>query len=222
MTDSASIFIKAQTAPSAPPLVPEIRLYLASEITPLWQATEATLRAANLPPPYWAFAWPGGQALARYVLDHPERVRGRRVLDLAAGCGVAAIAAAKASAAAVTATDIDAMAASAMALNAALNDVTIAVTTRDLTQSPPEAWDVVLAGDVCYERPMARTMLAWLRQCVETGASVLMADPGRAYLPNSGLDEIARYEVPTSLDLEDRPVRVTRVLQPTLAALAVR
>lgn len=222
MTDPAIAFIKAQTAPSAPPLVPEISLYLATEITPLWQATEATLETADLPPPYWAFAWPGGQALARYVLDHPARVRGRRVLDLAAGCGIAAIAAAKAGAAAVTATDIDAMAASAMALNAALNDVTIAITTRDLTQTPPEAWDVVLAGDVCYERPMAKAMLAWLGQCVEAGASVLMADPGRAYLPNSGLDEIARYEVPTSLDLEDRPMRVTRVLQPTLAGLAVR
>jgi predicted nicotinamide N-methyase len=205
-------FIAAETRPVAPPLVPEIRLYLASEITSLWQATEASLRAANLPPPYWAFAWPGGQALARFVLDHPDRVRGRRVLDLAAGSGLAAIAAAKAGAL-VTAADIDPMAASAMALNAALNGAAIAITSRDLTQAAPALWDVVLAGDVCYERPMATQVLSWLERCAEARASVLLGDPGRAYLPGSGLEEIARYEVPTSLDLEDRPMRVTRVLR---------
>ncbi|HEX6979140.1 MAG TPA: 50S ribosomal protein L11 methyltransferase [Alphaproteobacteria bacterium] len=212
----AEAFVRAQTAIAAPPLVPELRLHLATEVTPLWQATEAVLARTNLPPPYWAFAWPGGQALARYVLDHPDVVRGRAVLDFAAGSGIGAIAAAKAGAARVTATDIDAHAAAAMRLNAAANGVTFAISTDDLTRADDAddgVWDVVLAGDVCYERPMAEAVLAWLRRQVGRGAVVLMADPGRAYLPSSGLVEIARYDVPTSPDLEDRPMRTTRVLR---------
>ena len=147
MSDPAA-FIRAQTALGAPSIVPEIRLHLANEVTPLWRATEATLSERNVPPPYWAFAWPGGQALARHVIDHPAIVRGRRVLDFAAGSGVVAIAAARAGAAGVTAADTDPFAATAIALNAAANGVAIAVETGDLIDRP-SAWDVVLAGDVC-------------------------------------------------------------------------
>jgi predicted nicotinamide N-methyase len=196
-------FIHAQTALTAPPLVPEIRLHLASEVTPLWRATEATLASRNVPPPYWAFAWPGGQALARYVLDNPERVAGRRVLDFAAGSGLAGIAAARGGAEAVTAADVDAHAAAAIALNAAANGVTIDILHDDPIDRP-SAWDVVLAGDICYEQPMAERATNWLRRLAAAGTEVLLGDPGRSYRPADGLVELARYRVPTSLDLETR------------------
>lgn len=207
-------FIAAQTRPTPASLVPELRLHLATEVTPLWQATEATLAQHNLPPPYWAFAWPGGQALTRHILDHPELVRGRRVLDFAAGCGIAAIAAARCGAAA-TAAEIDAVAAAAMAMNAALNHVTVRVVAADVTArdvaEAAQDWDLVLAGDVFYERPMAERVWPWLRGLARHGVTVLVADPGRNYLPASGLDELARYIVPTSRDLEDGEARETRV-----------
>ncbi len=206
-------FVRAQTAVTAPPLVPEIRLHLATKITPLWEATEASLAAANVPPPYWAFAWPGGQALSRYVLDQPDSVRNRRVLDFAAGCGIGAIAAAKSGATSVVASDIDAIAVAVIGINAALNAVSVGTTTADLTRDPAARWDTIIAGDVCYERPMAEAVMPWLRAQIAGGATVLMADPGRAYLPQDGFDEIARYDVPTSLELEDRTVRTTRVLR---------
>ena len=202
MGDPAA-FIRAQTALTAPPLVPEIRLHLASEVTPLWRATEATLAARNVPPPYWAFAWPGGQALARYVLDSPGTVRGRRVLDFAAGSGIAAISAARGGAATVTAADIDDHAAAATALNAAANGVTIDILHDDPIDRP-SSWDVVLAGDVCYEQPMAGRATNWLRRLAAAGTEVLLGDPGRSYRPADGLVELARYRVPTSLDLETR------------------
>jgi predicted nicotinamide N-methyase len=206
-------FIAAQTRPGPPSLVPEIRLHLATEVTPLWQATEATLAQNGLPPPYWAFAWPGGQALARHLLDHAEIARGRRVLDFAAGGGIAAIAAAR-SGAAATAAEIDTVACVAIEMNAVLNDVAVDVLTADLTARDPAGageWDVVLAGDVFYERPMAERVAPWLRGIARRGATVLVADPGRAYLPTSGLIELARYAVPTSRDLEDREMRETRL-----------
>ena len=212
-TRDVAAFVRAQTTIATPPLVPEVRLHLATQITPLWEATEATLAAANVPPPYWAFAWPGGQALARRVLDHPELVRGHRVLDFAAGCGLGAIAAAKSGAAHVIASDIDAIAIQVMALNAALNGVGFETTSADLSRESETPWDVIIAGDVCYERPMAEAILPWLRGLARKGITVLMADPGRAYLPATGLEEIARYDVPTSLELEDRTLRTTRVLR---------
>jgi len=210
-------FITAETAIAAPALVPEIKLHLATEITPIWQATEASLQASNVPPPYWAFAWPGGQALARFVLDHPEWVRGRRVLDFAAGCGLGAIAAMRAGAERVTAAEIDDFAADAMALNvelngATLNSASIQILRHDIV-GRSEGWDVVLAGDVCYERPMAERVVPWLRALAGAGVAVLMGDPGRAYLPAQGLVEVARYDVPTSKELEDRELRTTRVLR---------
>ncbi len=205
-------FIRAQTQAATAALVPEIRLHLATEVTPLWQATEATLEKTGLPPPYWAFAWPGGQALARYVLDHPELVRGKRVLDFAAGCGVAGLAATRCGATA-TAAEIDAVAAVAIHLNAALNQLAITVAVDDLTSATDKGWDVVLAGDVFYERPMAEAVEPWLRALAQAGAIVLVGDPGRNYLPKSGLQEVARYTVPTSRDLEDRETRETRLFR---------
>jgi predicted nicotinamide N-methyase len=203
-------FILAQTAIAAPPLVPEIKLHLATEITPIWEATEATLAAMNLPPPYWAFAWAGGQALTRFLIDHPDWVKGKRVLDFAAGSGLSAIGAAKAGAAQTQAAEIDDFAIAAIALNARINNVAIDLVREDLVGVEPR-WDVVLAGDVCYERPMAEKVIAWFRALASRGVAILMGDPGRAYLPQSGLLELARYQVPTSLELEDRTQRETIV-----------
>ena len=203
-------FVKAQTVIAAPPLTPEIKLHLATEITPIWEATEATLAQMNLPPPYWAFAWAGGQALTRFLLDHPDWVKGKRVLDFAAGSGLSAIGAAKAGAAQVQAAEIDDYAIAAVALNARINGVAIDLVREDLVGVEPR-WDVVLAGDVCYERPMAERVIAWFRALAGRGVAILMGDPGRAYLPQSGLVELARYQVPTSLELEDRTMRETIV-----------
>jgi predicted nicotinamide N-methyase len=211
MSSDAACFIRAQTAIATPPLVPEIRLHLASEVTPLWQATETELQRNQLPPPYWAFAWAGGQALARHVLDHPALVAGRAVLDFGAGSGLVAIAAAKSGARYVTATEIDDFAVAAIALNAALNAVEISVETGDAIGRADAPWETVLVGDMCYEQPLAGRLAAWLRQRARSGATVLLGDPGRAYLPKSGLTEIACYRVPTPLDLEDRTERETRV-----------
>jgi predicted nicotinamide N-methyase len=203
-------FILAQTVIAAPPLVPEIKLHLATEITPIWEATEATLTGMNLPPPYWAFAWAGGQALTRFLIDHPDWVQGKRVLDFAAGSGLSAIGAAKAGAALTQAAEIDDFAIAAIALNARVNNVAIDLVREDLIGVEPR-WDVVLAGDVCYERPMAEKVIAWFRALAGRGVAILMGDPGRAYLPQSGLLELARYQIPTSLELEDRTQRETIV-----------
>ncbi len=211
---SAAAFVARETAVASPPLVPEVRLHLATEVTPLWHATEATLARAGVPPPYWAFAWAGGQALARYLLDHPAAVSGKRVLDLAAGGGVVAIAAVRAGAAHVSAADIDPFAAAALQLNAALNGVAVDVITEDLTASAARgAWDVIVAGDIFYERAMVDRMLPWLRRQAAGTAAVLVGDPGRAYCPSEGVEELARCLVPTSLDLEGREVREARVLR---------
>ena len=199
-------FVRANTVIAAPPLVPEIQLYLANEITPLWHATEASLAKDQLPPPYWAFAWAGGQALARHILDHPALVRGRTVLDFGAGSGLVAIAAAMAGAR-VTAAEIDPFATAAIALNAVLNGVEIALERTDVIGREPIPWQAVLAGDMCYERPLAERLTPWLRALAARGVTVLLGDPGRAYLPASGLQALARYDVPTSLELEDRLTR---------------
>jgi predicted nicotinamide N-methyase len=199
-------FVLGNTAITAPPLVPEIRLYLATEITPIWQATEETLARGAVPPPFWAFAWPGGQGLARYLLDHPEIVAGREVLDIGSGSGIVAIAAAKAGAARVVAAEIDPFAVAAIALNAAMNGVTLTVESRDLLNRAAAGWDVALAGDICYEEPMSSRALALLRRIAARGRLALLGDPGRAYLPKSGLTELARYTVPTSRELEAKEI----------------
>ena len=200
-------FIHSNTAIAAPPLVPEIRLHLAIEVTPIWQATEESLARFGTPPPFWAFAWAGGQALARYILDHPDTVAGKDVLDVASGSGMVAIAAAMAGARRVTASDIDPFAAAAIALNTALNGDSVAVDTRDLLDRGPAGWGVVTAGDVCYEEPMSSRMIALLRRIAARGRLALLGDPGRAYLPREGLVERARYTVPVSRELEDREAR---------------
>ena len=202
-------FVRDHTAIASAPLVPEIRLHLATEVTPLWQATEATLQRSQLPPPYWAFAWAGGQALARHLLDHPALVADLNVLDFGAGSGIVAIAAAKAGAH-VTAAEPDRFALAALALNAALNGVAIATESVDVLAGNG-SWDAVLAGDMCYERPLAERLVAWLTVRARDGALILLGDPGRAYLPASGLQALARYWVPTPLDLEDREARETTV-----------
>lgn len=201
-------FIAANTEIVAPPLVPEIRLRLATEITPIWQATETELQEIGIPPPFWAFCWPGGQALARYVLDNPDIVRGKRVLEFAAGGAVSGIAAAVAGAAEVVANDIDAMAVAAAQTNAALNKVTLTPSTENyLMREAPSGCDVILAGDIFYEQSPAVEIDAFLRREAAGGALVLIGDPGRKYLPIDNLQETARYEVPTSLELEDREMR---------------
>ena len=206
-----AIFVRINTAVKAPPLVPEIRLHLATEITPIWQATEESLARRAVPPPYWAFAWAGGQALARYLLDHPETVAGGSVLDFGSGSGLVAIAAAKAGSRRVLAADIDPFAAAAIAANAALNDVRVGIATADMVGLAHEGWDIVAAGDVCYEREMAERVVPWLRALAGSGALVLLGDPGRAYLPAAGLVAHAHYLVPTSRELEDRDARDTIV-----------
>jgi predicted nicotinamide N-methyase len=204
-------FIRANTAVGAAPLVPEIALHLASEVVPLWQATEADLARTGLPPPFWAFAWAGGQALARYLLDHPEAVAGKRVLDFAAGSGLAGIAAARAGAARVEAAEVDRFAAAAIRLNAGLNGVAIEMLEADLVGAANPGWDLVLAGDVCYERPMAEAVEAWLKGLAAQGTAVLLGDPGRSYLPTAGLERVVAYAVKTSRELEDTDVRNTVV-----------
>jgi predicted nicotinamide N-methyase len=208
--EAAASFVATQTTIDRAPLVPELMLHLASEITPIWQASEASLARQGVEPPYWAFAWPGGQALARFVLDDPAQVAGRRVLDLAAGGGIAAIAAARAGAADVTAAEIDPLARAAIGANAALNDVPVSVLIGDPLLRPAEA-EVILAGDVCYEARMTARVVPWLRAAASRGIVVLLADPGRAYLPREGLVPLARYDVPVTRELEDRLMRETTV-----------
>ena len=203
-------FVFANTVLTTPSLVPEIRLHLATEILPLWNKTEVEIEEKGLPPPYWAFAWAGGQALARYVLDNPDDVRGRRVLDFGSGSGIVAIAAAKAGASSVLAVDIDAFAAAAISLNARANDVEIDVRQKDVLQHGC-LWETILVGDMCYERPLAERLLAWLSGASQDGALVLLGDPGRNYFPKSGVEKLANYQVATSRELEDRDVRATAV-----------
>lgn len=200
-------FIRANTDLITPPLVPEIDLHLASEAQPIWLATEADLDEYGLPPPYWAFAWAGGQALARYILDHPHEVQGKRVFDFASGSGLVAIAAAMAGATSVIANDIDPFALTAIALNADANGVSLAVESRDIIGQPLANDDVLLAGDVCYEQPMADRTIAWLRDRASAGQSVLLGDPGRPYLPKTGMDWVIRYGILESGPLEDTDAR---------------
>ena len=209
MTDAAA-FIRDNTRLGHAALVPEFRLHLASEITPIWQATEDWLAARNIAPPYWAFAWPGAQVLARVLLDAPAHAAGRRVLDFAAGCGLAGMAAARVGAASVEAAEIDPLAIAAIALNAAANGVAVRTLAGDVVGQACR-WDLILCGDVCYEAPMAHRVVAWLRHCAAAGAMVWMADPGRAYLPTEGLREVAVFDVPTTLELEDCAMRRTRL-----------
>lgn len=205
--DDRAAFIRAHTRLLAPPHAPEIALHLADEATALWEKTEEELGEIGLPPPFWAFAWAGGQALARWVLDNPEAVRGKRVVDFATGSGLVAIAAMKAGAASALAADIDPFCAAAVALNARANGVDVAFTADNLLDGPPPAADVFCAGDVCYEKPMADRVMAWLRQARVNGADVLLGDPRRSYFREDGLNFLAEYGVPTTRELEDFEIK---------------
>lgn len=204
-------FILENTRLQTQPHTPELVLHLADEITPIWRMTEEALQEIGLPPPFWAFAWAGGQALARYILDNPQIVAGRRVIDFASGSGLVGIAAMKAGAASVLAADIDVFCGAALALNAAANGVEIAFTDTDLLDAPPPAADVILAGDICYEKPLAQKVMAWLGAGRTAGATVLIGDPGRSYFPREGLVKLAEYQVPTTRELEDQEVKKTAV-----------
>ncbi len=206
-------FIRQHTTPIAPAMVPELNLWLAADYLPIWQATEDWLEQQNVDPPYWAFCWPGGQAMARYLLDNPQVVAGKRVIDFAAGCGVATLAARRAGAATAIGNEIDPVAIAAMRLNAEANGLAIETSAEDWLAGPPGGpdTDIVIAGDVCYEREMTARAMAWLRSHAAKGRLVLLGDPGRNYFAAEGLEERARYTIPTSLQLENRGFRETTV-----------
>jgi predicted nicotinamide N-methyase len=204
-------FIRTQTRILSPSILPEIRLHLAAEFTPLWQMTEDRLRQSNLPPPFWAIAWPGGQGSARYILDNPDIVKGKRVVDFAAGSGLIAIAAMTAGAKSALAVDIDPLAIAAIGLNAEINHVDVKTSEGlDLT-TPYTKAEVIIAGDICYQQAMSATLIRWLRLCAEGGVFVLLSDPGRAYVPQEGLIKLASYAMPTSRDIEDQDTRTATV-----------
>lgn len=212
ITDPAA-FIRAETRLRPVPLVPEISLHVADEAVPIWHRTEEELGELGLPPPFWAFAWAGGQALARHVLDHPETVRGRRVLDFASGSGLVGIAAMKAGASSVSCADIDPFAVAAIALNGEANGVVLTPVQDDLI-GRDDGWDTVLAGDIAYERDLAEKVFAWLLALAARGASVLIGDPGRTYLPKDRLEKLAEYSVPVTRELEDMEIKRTAVWRP--------
>lgn len=205
-------FILDNTRRQSPPHTPELTLHLADEVTPIWRLTEEELAQKGLPPPFWAFAWAGGQALSCYILDRPETVAGRAVVDFASGSGIVAIAARRAGAARVLAADIDPFCGAALGLNAGANGVACEFTDVDLLDRPAPAWaDVILAGDICYEKPLASRVMAWLGAARARGATVLIGDPGRSYFPREGLMKLAEYQVPTTRELEDMEVKKTAV-----------
>ena len=205
-----AIFIRENARLIAPPLVPEILLHLADEALPLWEKTEEELQAIGLPPPYWAFAWAGGQALGRYVLDNPNVVAGRAVLDVASGSGLVAIAAAKAGARKVEASEIDSIACAAIAANAEANGAAVTVVERD-TIGADGGWEIILVGDAFYEKPLADRLLPWVEALASRGALVLLGDPGRSYFPKNRFERLATYEVPVTRALEDSEIKKTSV-----------
>ncbi|MFZ5930927.1 MAG: class I SAM-dependent methyltransferase [Pseudomonadota bacterium] len=208
-------FIRDHTVLTQTPLVLEISLYVASEMLPIWQMTEDEMQKVGLPPPFWAFAWAGGQALARYVLDNRALVAGKRVLDFGAGSGLAGIAAALAGAAKVSAAEIDPIAIIALQLNAHANKVMLAPVEGDIVGKISAEWDVVLAADVCYEGPASKRIVAWLDDLARSGVLVLMGDPGRTYFPKSGHEKLISYAVKTTTELEDTDLRNTSVWRVT-------
>ncbi|MFA5041488.1 MAG: 50S ribosomal protein L11 methyltransferase [Bdellovibrionales bacterium] len=211
MTFDPVDFIRTQTQLLSPSIVPEITLHLAAEVTPLWQLTEERLHHAGLPPPFWAVAWPGGQGAARHILDNPGLVKGKRIVDYASGSGLIAIAAMIAGAKSALAVDIDPLAIEAITLNAEVNRVKVKTSNGLDLKKPYTSADLIIAGDICYQQAMSTTLIRWLRLCVDKGTFVLLSDPGRAYVPQEGLSRLAGYDVPTSLDIEDKEMRTATV-----------
>jgi predicted nicotinamide N-methyase len=203
-------FILDNTSVMSPPHVPEIRLHLADEAHDLWLKTEEELEEIGLPPPFWAFAWAGGQGLARYVLDHPETVAGKRVVDFASGSGLVAIAALKAGAASVLAADIDPWTQAAVKLNSRLNNVHLAFTGNNLIGTTLDA-DILLAGDVFYDVGFANALAPWFTTLAQSRKTVIVGDPGRSYCPRHLMEPLATYEVPVTRALEDADVKRTTV-----------
>jgi len=210
---AADAFIRANTKLLATPLVPEITLHLAEESLPIWRKTEEELGEINVPPPYWAFAWAGGQALARYILDNPETIAAKSVLDLGSGSGLTAIAAKLAGAGPVLAADIDEVAVAAIRLNASVNRVEIDATADDVLASKPGRFDVVLVGDLFYERKLAERVLAFVQAAAAIGSLVLIGDPKRSYFPTGRFTFAAEYQVPVTRELEDAEIKRTAVWQ---------
>lgn len=212
-------FVRKHARLEVPALVPELRLWLGTALDPLWEATLAFRGTRDAPPPYWAFAWVGGQALARTLLDLPELVRGRSVLDFGAGSGLVALAAGRAGARRVTATDIDPLAVAAIGLNARENGLRVEAVSDDLAGTPCDAYDVVTFGDLFYEQPLAGRVATWAAELAARGKTVLFGDPGRTYVPRSGIVEVARFDVATTVEIEPASVReaiVWRVVGPAL------
>ena len=207
----AEAFVRANTRLTSPSLVPELKLHLADEALPLWHKTEEELSQEGLPPPFWAFAWAGGQALARHLLDEPSLARGRAVLDVGSGGGVVAIAAALCGASRMVANEVDPFAHAALAMNAAANAIAVELEPEDLLGTDPEGFELVLAGDLFYERPLAERALAFLRRTRAKGARVLIGDPGRSYLPRQSLVALGVYQVAVPRALEDADVKRTTV-----------
>jgi len=205
--------VLARSRPGRAPVVPELLLHLADDMDSAWASLQDELGDGDLPPPFWAFAWLGGQAVARHVLDHPDLVRGRRVLDLATGSGLCALAAVLAGAEQVTAVDVDPFAVVAAELNAGLNGLGLQVRCADPLDSPPPDVDVVLAGDVFYDAAMSERVQPWLLAARRTGAAVLVGDPGRHYLPRALVTELAAVEVPTTRALEGVEVKTVRIYE---------
>ncbi|ACG74301.1 conserved hypothetical protein [Anaeromyxobacter sp. K] len=210
--DELIAFVRARTAPAPVPLVPELVLHQASEFTPLWHATAGDLAGWD-DSPFWAFPWAGGQALARHLLDRPERVRGRRVVDFATGSGLVGLAAVRAGAAEVEAWDVDPFCEAAVRANAALNGLALPFRSGDPIGAPLPGVEVLLAGDVFYEGPLAARALAWFRALAGRGVTVLAGDAGRTYAPREGFTVVAEFQVPTTVEIEDAAVRGARVLQ---------
>jgi predicted nicotinamide N-methyase len=209
-SDRYRLFVLANTVLQSPPHVPEIRLHLADEAHDLWHRTEDELATIGLPPPFWAFAWAGGQGLARYVLDNPQTVANTVVLDFASGSGLVGIAAARAGASHVISCDIDPFAGPAIALNAAANHVVIDICIDDRIGTD-DGWEVVLAGDVFYDRQLADKLIPWFKVLAMRGANVIVGDPGRSYLPHNLLESLETYSVPVTRALEDAEVKQTTV-----------
>ena len=212
MTDARALVL-SRTTPASAPLVPELRLQLAEDMDAAWTGLQQELDDGELPPPFWAFAWLGGQAVARHVLDAPQLVRGLAVLDLATGSGLCALAARRAGAATVTAVDVDPYAVAAVALNAAANGLEVEAVCADLLDGPPPAVDVVLAGDVFYDAAMSERVQPWLLAAAAAGARVLVGDPGRHYLPGALMTEVAAHDIPTTRELEGVELKRVRVYE---------